>query len=192
FKIATQLSSSYISEFDLVSLRYTHVENAEGFFKMSSDEIMKETDAFAKGTFNEVMLNNIHYFYDEADYKVVFDAYQTLFEKYSCDFEARVKLRQGASLWCQVHLVLINDEEKRPIRMIATMSDVDDIKRETLQLKIETQLDPLTGIYNKVATQSIVDRILIEDNEMMHALMMIDVDNFKGVNDTLGHMFGDA
>ncbi|MEG0694543.1 MAG: diguanylate cyclase [Erysipelotrichaceae bacterium] len=192
FKIATQLSSSYISEFDLVSLRYTHVENAEGFFKMSSDEIMKETDAFTKGTIKEAILNNIHYFYDEADYKVVFDAYQTLFEKYSCDFEARVKLRQGASLWCQVHLVLIIDEEKKPIRMIATMSDVDGIKRETLQLKIETQLDPLTGIYNKVATQSIVDRILIEDNEMVHALMMIDVDNFKGVNDTLGHMFGDA
>ncbi|MEG0265378.1 MAG: diguanylate cyclase [Erysipelotrichaceae bacterium] len=192
FKIATQLSSSYISEFDLATHMYTHVENAEGIFKISAEAIIRDTDVFAAFDIKNTIIKNIHYFYDERDFEVVHDAYKRLFKDYSADFEARVKPYQGDSIWCQVHFVLIEDEEKKPKRIIATMSDIDEMKKEAQQLKLETQLDPLTGLYNKVATRSIVDRILKEDFDKKHVLVMIDVDNFKGVNDTLGHLFGDA
>lgn len=56
---------------------------------------------------------------------------------------------------------------------------------------LEEQMDPLTGLYNKrVCTDKI--RSLIEENEdETFYICMIDLDNFKSLNDTYGHLFGD-
>ncbi|MEG0932604.1 MAG: GGDEF domain-containing protein, partial [Lachnospiraceae bacterium] len=54
------------------------------------------------------------------------------------------------------------------------------------------QRDPLTGIYNKTATNALVSHRMDDfDVAVLQALMMIDVDYFKAVNDTYGHMAGD-
>ena len=51
--------------------------------------------------------------------------------------------------------------------------------------------DVMTGLLNKIAFQEIVDRILHIDADATSALLVIDVDNFKGVNDEFGHAVGD-
>ncbi|MEG1932194.1 MAG: GGDEF domain-containing protein, partial [Pygmaiobacter sp.] len=53
------------------------------------------------------------------------------------------------------------------------------------------QTDPMTGLYNKIAMATLSDKVLKDYPDGRHALMVIDVDNFKGINDTLGHAFGD-
>lgn len=70
--------------------------------------------------------------------------------------------------------------------------------RETLQnesLKIRAERDPLTRLYNKIALEEYVTQ-RISGNEQAgengFALFILDLDNFKGVNDTLGHAFGDS
>ena len=59
-------------------------------------------------------------------------------------------------------------------------------------LDTKAHIDQLTGILNKLSfeeyTQTRLSRSLTIEN---HALILIDVDNFKGVNDTLGHTYGD-
>lgn len=54
------------------------------------------------------------------------------------------------------------------------------------------QKDPLTGLYNKSATEQLIQNALSAFPEQTHAFMMLDIDNFKTINDNLGHMFGDA
>ena len=50
--------------------------------------------------------------------------------------------------------------------------------------------DPLTHLYNKVATGEEAERILKEYPEGTHVLFLIDIDNFKSINDTFGHTVG--
>ncbi|MEG1594232.1 MAG: diguanylate cyclase, partial [Oscillibacter sp.] len=54
------------------------------------------------------------------------------------------------------------------------------------------QTDPMTGLYNKVAMATLTNKVLNELPGRHHALFVLDIDNFKGINDTLGHAFGDV
>lgn len=60
---------------------------------------------------------------------------------------------------------------------------------EDLQKKVE--LDPLTGLYNKTTTKNAIIDFLSSEVEGSHGLFVIDIDDFKVVNDMYGHLVGD-
>ncbi|MBQ8012320.1 MAG: GGDEF domain-containing protein [Oscillospiraceae bacterium] len=66
------------------------------------------------------------------------------------------------------------------------------VNRMVKVLDKEAHIDQLTGVLNKRSFEESADRAFNLDNSPeKYALILIDVDNFKGVNDTLGHMYGD-
>ncbi|WP_010166322.1 EAL domain-containing protein [Candidatus Epulonipiscium viviparus] len=55
----------------------------------------------------------------------------------------------------------------------------------------EFRLDLLTGCFNKVSAEQMIASKLTEKKELKHALFILDIDNFKVINDSFGHLFGD-
>lgn len=82
--------------------------------------------------------------------------------------------------------IVFND--KIPIYAIGKLSNID--REKYLLIKAET--DSLTGLYNKETTQRKIEQALNESSSnIKNALFIIDIDDFKYVNDTFGHQFGD-
>lgn len=107
--------------------------------------------------------------------------------------EVRVRKAGGGYLWVSLSLTIICDESGNAVKAVGKIEDIDERMREREKLISNARRDPLTGLYNKVAAESGIRACLgASDEGVRHALMVVDVDNFKGVNDNLGHLSGDA
>lgn len=105
--------------------------------------------------------------------------------------EYRVKDRLGDYIWTQLMGKTIYDDDKKPIRVIGKIVNVDIQKRELEALEYKATRDPLTGVYNKEVTIKKIDKFISGNRNNKHMLMFIDFDDFKNVNDSYGHLVGD-
>lgn len=107
--------------------------------------------------------------------------------------ECRAPVRNGDRHWFSLLCSRLEDETGTPVKAVGALRDIDRQKREQLRLLDKSRTDPLTGLLNKSATEEDIRKALHGIGPgVTHALMMLDVDNFKSVNDTLGHLAGDA
>lgn len=63
--------------------------------------------------------------------------------------------------------------------------------KENESLRILAEYDQLTGLYNKRTAKQMIDSVLKQNPNKTHGLLIVDLDNFKKVNDTKGHLTGD-
>ena len=83
-------------------------------------------------------------------------------------------------------------DNKKLIKAVGKIKNINDLKREQEKLKVNAEIDLLTGLYNKITNQKLIDEYLSsEGKNKKSVLFAIDIDNFKGVNDNLGHLKGD-
>lgn len=66
----------------------------------------------------------------------------------------------------------------------------NDAIQRSLFLEQQLKLDSLTGLYNRTATENYINEVL-SDPKNQSAFLMIDIDDFKRINDTYGHLHGD-
>ncbi len=107
--------------------------------------------------------------------------------------ELSIRRFSGELVWYKIHYKLIFDGGKKPVRAIGKMTDITKQKQRMAELLEKAETDPLTKLYNKQETIHRIEQCLANSGaEDRFAMVMVDIDNFKGVNDTLGHRFGDA
>lgn len=70
------------------------------------------------------------------------------------------------------------------------LQDVTTEMKEKMAIRKDRDLDPLTGLLNRKAFQYQVERYK-SDSDCIQALLMVDLDNLKTINDTHGHQWGD-
>lgn len=91
-------------------------------------------------------------------------------------------------------LCAINTEPQTPTEaQQSLMMDLAHLVESELRLRQESSTDPLSGLMNRRSFGRIADREIARAirNKYPVALMMVDIDHFKRINDKLGHQFGD-
>ncbi len=106
------------------------------------------------------------------------------------DFETSTEGPDGERIWYRYQSVVLYDAEGNPVRHVGRLLDTSEAAQRESQFRRKAERDSLTGLYNRAAA---IDRIHTALNTEARpcTFIIVDVDDFKAVNDTYGHPEGD-
>lgn len=106
-------------------------------------------------------------------------------------FELRFICSDAVYYWFKINCTLITDKNNLPAKLIGNIVNVESQSSEEATLKKDSDLDSLTGLLNKSTLENYAKSVFNNQKDFnTHALFIIDLDNFKQVNDTWGHTYG--
>ncbi|WP_217697982.1 putative bifunctional diguanylate cyclase/phosphodiesterase [Thioalkalivibrio denitrificans] len=107
--------------------------------------------------------------------------------------EQRLHRGDGDTVWVKLTISSMREDSRHGPRFIAIIEDVSESRRLSLELDYQANHDALTGLPNRRAFERRLAETLrrARADGSAHALCFIDLDQFKIVNDTSGHVAGD-
>ncbi|NEO88538.1 MAG: sensor domain-containing diguanylate cyclase, partial [Spirulina sp. SIO3F2] len=132
-----------------------------------------ETDFWHKTQDRELFLNQIR------------NADQTV------DFETELNRVNQGVFWALISGVKLTYDQEQCV--LFSFNDISNRKMMEHELRRLAEVDPLTGIYNRRSFLELAELELRKANQENRplAMLMLDVDRFKWINDTFGHPYGD-
>lgn len=129
-----------------------------------------------------------------------FDAYRNALRTYlrrgnvAFDIEFRMQHENGDYIWMQLRATCLPDDQGIAARCIGTVADITRSRGSEERLLRNSSMDPLTGLMNRSTLNDRLNDALrgTRGAAVQPGLIVIDLDRFKTVNDSLGHSAGDA
>lgn len=106
-------------------------------------------------------------------------------------FKYERRLTNGLVRWVHNRVRFLTDMDSGHLCALLTAKDIDAEKKAEQELLVAAKMDKMTMVLNRETTMDQIREILSKQKDTNHVLLMLDVDNFKMLNDTYGHQMGD-
>lgn len=129
---------------------------------------------------------------DIAESSQIFDsALRGESEEYA--FKKRFCTKSGRVVTSMVKGKVMKTISGEPVYFVSQIEDISEQVLRESKLREETIRDPLTGLFNRRKLDQVMSEITIEFDPLTDSVsvIMLDIDNFKGLNDKFGHAIGD-
>ena len=181
YRMIMEQTNDIIFEYDTLEKTYLHTENFKktfgyeptktGFMGSLEYDYLHPDDVIRFVEINEKMKEN----------------------RGLSEAEVRIINSEGEYLWSRIYTLGIYDKDGRLAKIIGKIVNIDEKKKELQRLTEMAVMDAATGVYNKKTTEDMIAAYLKGEGRFgRHALLIIDIDNFKGINDDHGHRLGDT
>ncbi|MEH6626181.1 MAG: EAL domain-containing protein [Motiliproteus sp.] len=120
--------------------------------------------------------------------------WQDLCEGKSWEGEFQNRRKDQSILWESVHISPVSDEKGTVHHYLAVKNDITEAKRQSEKITYQANFDALTGLPNRFLSLDRLSQLLssAQRRSKKVAVLFLDLDDFKKINDTLGHESGDC
>ena len=131
---------------------------------------------------------------DDVDMEMVSDMWANINAGHEWQGEMQLRKKDGECLWVLMSVSSITSENSQISHFVTVCEDVSQLKEAHMRMEELAYVDSLTGLANRVLFRDRLEQVLkgLMRTESTAALLYLDLDEFKRINDSMGHDVGDA
>lgn len=192
--ISSEQEARYEAQISRAVFKYTHepmmVTNAKGQIILVNSAFSQVTGYDAEDVYDQNAAILSSGYHDTAFYSKMWEA---LLAEGQWEGEITNRRKNGEIYIQRAHMSAIHGFQDQITHYICVMSDITEQKRELESIRFQALHDPLTHLPNRVLLISETKKALVSAHKAQYkcALLFIDLDGFKPVNDNYGHLVGD-
>lgn len=161
----------------------TSLKSAEGRSSVVSSGISKHRNDSAMVEFGNDRRQVFYHYIETGNLTVVMGITDAYFADAMKPYEKTIRNMLLSLMGCIcIYMVIV---------VVNSSLDKATGKKKSEGLMHLAETDQLTGLYNKMTTERKIQEYIDENPDSQSALFVLDIDNFKKINDTMGHAFGD-